>query len=64
MNVGTAKVKLKISHLADQYSFNWTIDHASFTSIQVSGKLPTYPFPNPTFCPKWEVNVNTELGEG
>ena len=27
-------------------------------------KLPTYPFPNPTFCPKWDANVNVELGEG
>ena len=26
--------------------------------------LPTYPYPNPTFCPKWEVNVNVDLGEG
>ena len=30
----------------------------------VSGKLPTYPFPRPTFCPKWEVSVNVGLGEG
>ena len=27
-------------------------------------KLPTYPSPNPTFCPKWDANVNVELGEG
>ena len=29
-------------------------------------KLPTYPFPNPKFCPKWDANVdvNVELGEG
>ena len=26
--------------------------------------LPTYPSPKPTFCPKWEVNVNVGLGEG
>ena len=33
-------------------------------SIKVSGKLPTQPSPNPTFCPKWEVSVNVDLGEG
>ena len=27
------------------------------TSIQVSGKLPTYPSPKPSFCPKWEKYV-------
>ena len=26
------------------------------------GKLPTYPSPNPKFCPKWEVSVNVGLG--
>ena len=30
----------------------------------VSGKLPTYPSPKSTFCPKWEVSVNVGLGEG
>ena len=30
----------------------------------VSGKLPTYPSPKPTFCPKWEVSVDVGLGEG
>ena len=30
----------------------------------VSGKLPTYPSPKPTFCPKWEVSVNVCLGRG
>ena len=33
-------------------------------SIQVSGKLPTYPSPNPTVFPKWEVSVNVSLREG
>ena len=33
-------------------------------SIKVSGKLPTYPSPNPAFCPKWEVSVDADLGEG
>ena len=33
-------------------------------SIFDSGKLPTYPSPKPTFCPKWEVNVNVGLGRG
>ena len=33
-------------------------------SIQVSGKLPTYPSPNPTVFPKWEVSVNVGLREG
>ena len=30
----------------------------------VSGKLPTFPSPNPTLGPKWEVTVNADLGEG
>ena len=29
-----------------------------------SGKLPAYPSPKPTFCPKLEVSVNDGLGEG
>ena len=33
-------------------------------SIQVSGKLPTYPSPNPTVFPKWEVSVKVGLREG
>ena len=34
-----------------------------FGLIKVSGKLPTYPSPKPTFCPKREVSVNArELG--
>ena len=33
-------------------------------SVQVSGKQPIYPSPNPTFCPKWDAHVNIELGEG
>ena len=49
-----------------------TLDHRQhsssirgmFGSIEVSGKLPTYPSPNPTFGPMWEVSVNVDLGEG
>ena len=33
-------------------------------SIFDSGKLPIYPSPNTTFCPKWEVNVTVGLGRG
>ena len=36
----------------------------SYGSSYISGKLPSYPFPKPTFCPKWEVSVNVGLGEG
>ena len=32
--------------------------------IIVSGKLPTYPSPKPTFCPKLEVSVDVGLREG
>ena len=35
-----------------------------FGSITVSRKLPTYPSPKPSFCPKWEVSVHVNLGEG
>ena len=33
-------------------------------SLYVFGKLPTYPFPKPTFCPKWEASGNVGLGDG
>ena len=33
-------------------------------SSYVSGKLPTYPSPKPSLCPKFEVSVNAGLGEG
>ena len=32
--------------------------------LYVSGKLPTYPSPDPTFCPKGKVRVNVGLWEG
>ena len=32
--------------------------------MYVSGKLPTYPSPNVTLCPKREVSVNVRIGEG
>ena len=35
-----------------------------FELLYVSEKLPTYPSPNPTFCPKWEISVKVGLGEG
>ena len=33
-------------------------------SLYVSGNLPTYPSPKPTFCHKWQVSVNVGLREG
>ena len=33
-------------------------------SLYVSGKLPSYPSPKLTFCPKWEVSANVDLGRG
>ena len=33
-------------------------------SLYASGKLPTYPTPEPIFCPKCEVSVVVGLGEG
>ena len=41
-----------------------TVNHECFGSMYVSGKLPTYPSPNLTFCPKREVNVNVSFGDG
>ena len=35
-----------------------------FGTIQVTGKLPTYPSPKPTFCRKSETSVSVDLGEG
>ena len=37
---------------------------STWKKLYVSGKLPTYPSPKPTFFPKWEVSVNVGLGEG
>ena len=33
-------------------------------AYSVFGKLPTYPSPKPTFCPKGEVSFNVGLGKG
>ena len=33
-------------------------------ALYVSGKLFTYRFPKPKFCPKGEVSINVGLGEG
>ena len=35
-----------------------------FRLIEVSGKLPTFPSPKPSFFPKWEVSVIVSLGAG
>ena len=48
-------------NLAQFPSQSGEIQHGS---IKVSEKLPTYPSPKPTFCPKREVSVNGSLGEG
>ena len=32
--------------------------------MYVSGKLPTYPSPNPTFCPTVRIRVNVRFAEG
>ena len=41
-----------------------TIQQSLIGLIWVSGKLPTYPSPKPSFCPKREVSVNVSLGKG
>ena len=33
-------------------------------SLYISGKLPTYPSPKPTFCTRCEVSFDVGLGEG
>ena len=33
-------------------------------NFRFRGKLPTYPSPKPSFCPKWQVSINVNLGEG
>ena len=38
--------------------------HPEFWINLVSGKLATYPSPKSAFCPKREVSVNVDLGEG
>ena len=37
---------------------------SKIASHHISGKLTTYPSPKPTFCPKRDVSVNVDLGEG
>ena len=41
---------------------NGNVHHTD--QFRFAGKLPTYPSPKPSFCPKWEVSVNVSLGEG
>ena len=46
------------------FPYATTQNHIIFGgSLYVSGKLPTYPSPKPTFSPKREVSVNVGLGE-
>ena len=46
------------------FGFSFFLFVCFFGSIKkVSGKLPTYPSPKPSFCPKREVSVNVSLGE-
>ena len=41
------------------------VKNPNHTGIIVrSGKLPTYPSPKATICPKWQLSVNVGLGEG
>ena len=42
----------------------WADSVTHVGSFSVSGKLPTYPSPKPTFWPKWEVSVYVGLWEG
>ena len=42
----------------------WNNSLKKVGSIKISGKLPSYTSPKPTFCPKWEVSLNVGLGEG
>ena len=39
---------------------HYGLDPALLKSLYVSGKLPTYPSPKPTFCSKWEVSIFSE----
>ena len=41
-----------------------TAEGAISGSLYISGKLPTYPSPKPTFCQKWEISVNVGLRGG
>ena len=36
----------------------------NFGLIEVFEELPTYPSLSSKFCPKWDANVNVELGKG
>ena len=42
--------------------FTWNRTRASVKTL--GGKLPTYPSPKPTVCPKWEVSDDVDVGEG
>ena len=46
---------------ADIFMFHLVTGSSHFLgSLYVYGKLPTYPSPKPTFCPKWEVSVDVD----
>ena len=50
--------------LVDSWSFWVEIFGSIFGSLYISGKLPTYPSPKPTFCLKWKVSVDVGIEEG
>ena len=57
---------LWVTHLSHKKGKNKkgnSLFHQKF-AISVSGKLPTYPSPKPSFFPKRELSVNVSLGEG
>ena len=60
------KVKLSLFQTLLHFEFiaSMELRYKQVGPLYVSGKLPTYPSPDPTFCPKGKVRVNVGLWEG
>ena len=60
------KVKLSLFQTLLHFKFiaSMELRYKQVGPLYVSGKLPTYPSPDPTFCPKGKVRVNVGLWEG
>ena len=68
-NQQTKSLTVRCTLVAEwRHTLMWIANSLNYCSLfgllYVSGKLPTYPSPKPTFCPKWELSVIVGLGEG
>ena len=55
---------LKRNKTGTRHSENIISGEKTTDQFRSLGKLPTYPSPKSTVCPKWELSDNVDLGEG